>query len=86
MSLNNIKVKFKILAIIIIAVLGISVVGLQGIFFIKNTNAHMEKIYNEDLVEIELLNSASSEEIASSIDTLARQAADLQEKLSKFVF
>ena len=86
MSLNNIKVKFKILAIIIIAVLGISVVGLQGIFSIKNTNAHMEKIYNEDLVEIELLNSASSEEIASSIDTLARQAADLQEKLSKFVF
>lgn len=59
MSLNNIKVKFKILAIIVIAALGISIVGLQGIFSIKNTNAHMEKIYNEDLVEIELLSKAN---------------------------
>ena len=59
MSLNNIKVKFKILAIIIIAVLGISVVGLQGIFSIRNANVHMKKIYNEDLVEIELLNKAN---------------------------
>lgn len=30
--------------------------------------------------------SASSEEIASSIDTLSKQAAELQEKLSKFIF
>lgn len=59
MSLNNIKVKFKILAIIVIAALGISIVGLQGIFSIRNTNAHMEKIYNEDLVKIELLNKAN---------------------------
>ena len=83
--MNDIKTKYKILLMVVVASLGIFIVGIQGIFSIRNNNTHMEKIYNEDLVEIELLNSASSEEIASSIDTLTRQAADLQEKLSKFV-
>lgn len=57
--MNNIKTKYKILLMVAIASLGIFVVGIQGIFSIRSANTHMEKMYSEDLVEVELLNKAN---------------------------
>lgn len=56
--MDNIKVSYKILIMVVIAAVGIAVVGARGAFSIWNVNEHMDKMYNEDMQAVELIGRA----------------------------
>lgn len=53
--MDNIKVRYKILIMVVIAAVGIAVVGICGALSIRAANDHMEKMYEEDMRSVELL-------------------------------
>ena len=56
--MDNIKVTFKILIIVMIAAIGMIVVGARGAININEANNEMERLYSDDIRSIELLGQA----------------------------
>lgn len=56
--MDNIKVSYKILIMVIIAAVGMAIVGIRGTYSIQNANNEMERMYEEDMRSIELLGQA----------------------------
>lgn len=56
--MDNVKVSYKILIMVLIAVVGMAIVGVRGTYSIKTANEEMVRLYEEDLRSIELLGQA----------------------------
>ena len=56
--MDNIKVSYKILIMVIIAAVGMAIVGIRGTYSIQNANSEMVRLYEEDMRSIELLGQA----------------------------
>ncbi len=56
--MDNIKVSYKILIMVIIAAVGMAVVGVRGAMSIQNANEQMAKMYADDMHSVELLGQA----------------------------
>ncbi len=56
--MDNIKVSYKILIMVIIAAVGMAIVGIRGTYSIQNANNEMVRLYEEDMRSIELLGQA----------------------------
>ena len=56
--MDNIKVSYKILIMVIIAAVGMAIVGVRGAVSIQNANEQMARMYAEDMRSVELLGQA----------------------------
>ena len=56
--MNNIKVSYKLLILVIIAVIGMSVVGIEGALSIKEANYQLTQLYKNEMRSVELLGQA----------------------------
>ena len=56
--MDNIKVSYKILIMVIIAAVGMAIVGVRGAVSIQNANEQMARMYADDMHSVELLGQA----------------------------
>ncbi|WP_196593428.1 methyl-accepting chemotaxis protein [Pectinatus sottacetonis] len=54
--LNNLKVRQKLFFLIIVLLAGVICIGVIGHYFLDKTNATADKIYNENLIAVKLVN------------------------------
>ena len=56
--MDNVKVSYKILIMVIIAAVGMAIVGVRGAVSIQNANEQMARMYEDDMRSVELLGQA----------------------------
>lgn len=56
--MDNVKVSYKILIMVIIAAIGMAIVGVRGAVSIQNANEQMARMYEDDMRSVELLGQA----------------------------
>ena len=58
--MDNIKVNVKILIMVVIAVVGMAIIGIRGAVSINDGHKQMQQIYDVDIKSVELLGNAES--------------------------
>ncbi len=86
--MNNIKVVYKIAALIIIALIGMVAIGMEGLLSLRQADQDITNLYGNNLVAIEHLGNARENQQAVrgfyySILSDPARAADLRKRLEK---
>lgn len=58
--MDNIKVNVKILIMVVIAVVGMAIIGIEGAVSINDGQKQMQQMYDEEIKSVELLGNAES--------------------------
>ena len=58
--MDNIKVNVKILIMVVIAVVGMAIIGIRGAMSINNGHEQMQQLYDVEMKSVELLGAAES--------------------------
>lgn len=58
--MDNIKVNVKILIMVVIAVVGMAIIGIEGAVSINDGHKQMQQMYDEEIKSVELLGNAES--------------------------
>lgn len=80
--LNNLKVAQKLTVLVVVLLMALVVVGGIGYYFLNKTNETVDKLYNEKLIAIELIdeNRISARRIETNIFALMLNTSETENK------